>query len=302
MLRRVIRCSRPNVSSAVRMSPSCAQSHSAIGEASVSLSIQNGVFHPRHDRSSRRSSTATTTTTSKASTESTIAIYEGMPRYPQWSVVGTLRGLDYMGTVSFAISGCMTAAACGLDALGCTAVGTITALGGGTARDILWGKLPVFWLDETEYVYMSMVTAFTTFCVCCYVNPTWPWFDSVMWWTDTVGLGAFAVIGTMFGVRNKLSIPLVLLGTLITCTGGGIARDLICRRPVRIMHTWAETYAITTILGGVAYLATRQLGLPLHVRILSGIATTVSLRIYAATFDWKLPVAAAMNPPFPRPS
>mmetsp|Transcript_412 Transcript_412/g.1070 ORF Transcript_412/g.1070 Transcript_412/m.1070 type:complete len:107 (-) Transcript_412:43-363(-) len=69
---------------------------------------------------------------------------DGLPRWANFTTSsGWLRFFDYVGTVSFAASGTLAAGAVGMDALGCTAVGTITAVGGGTVRDVLIGNAPV---------------------------------------------------------------------------------------------------------------------------------------------------------------
>lgn len=225
-------------------------------------------------------------------------VYEGMPRYPQPNVTGTLRAIDYTGTASFAVSGAITAAMCGLNLYGCTVVGVITALGGGTVRDILFGKCPAFWFEETEYMYISVLFAVGTFMYCyLYGVPSNEMFEDIVYWTDTVGLGGFCVIGTMFGCRLGYPWFLVLVGTVITCTGGGIIRDVLCRRPVRVLHSHAEAYAETTLAGGAVYLAARAARFPLQIRVCCGVATVVALRIWATKFDLRLPSLVA--PPSP---
>ena len=87
-----------------------------------------------------------------------------LPRFPEPNAGGLLRFLDYVGTVAFASSGALTASAAGMDALGCGMVGTITAVGGGTVRDILLGKSgPCFWMAEPEYLYLCLATTAATF-------------------------------------------------------------------------------------------------------------------------------------------
>ena len=78
-------------------------------------------------------------------------------------VPAALRGLDYVGTVAFAASGTMVAGHAGMDILGCTMVGTITSLGGGTIRDLLLGRTPVFWFKEVEYLLLCVGTALAAF-------------------------------------------------------------------------------------------------------------------------------------------
>jgi Glycine transporter len=81
---------------------------------------------------------------------------DGLTRYPSFSSPqGVLRGLDLFGTVVFAYSGCVTAGNCGMDLLGCMIVGTVTAVGGGTIRDVFLGNVPVFWMTEVEVRNLS---------------------------------------------------------------------------------------------------------------------------------------------------
>ena len=89
---------------------------------------------------------------------------DGLTRYPTLtSPNGMLRTLDWIGTVAFATSGTITAGYAGLDLLGCTIVGTITSLGGGTVRDLLIGNSPVFWVQEYEYILLCIAASVCTF-------------------------------------------------------------------------------------------------------------------------------------------
>ena len=217
--------------------------------------------------------------------------YEGMPRYPQPTVMGTFRALDYTGTCCFAFTGALTASTCGMNLLGSTVIGCCTALGGGTVRDILWGKCPAFWLDETEYMYMSMVFASLGFWFCYHFEPPQGLLDRILFWGDTFGLGAFAMIGAMYACRNGCSFVMALVCTMITCTGGGVIRDTLCRRPARILHSHLESYAETTVTGGAVYLVARHMGIALPVRAVIGAATVIGLRVLASTYNLKLPDA-----------
>jgi len=88
-------------------------------------------------------------------------VVDGMPRFPSCSsAAGLLRGSDYFGTLIFAISGSITAASCGMDVFGATAIGTITAIGGGTIRDSLILHKQPFWIEEEEYFFMACFLLF----------------------------------------------------------------------------------------------------------------------------------------------
>uniref|UniRef100_A0A0G4I443 Glycine transporter domain-containing protein n=1 Tax=Chromera velia CCMP2878 TaxID=1169474 RepID=A0A0G4I443_9ALVE len=218
---------------------------------------------------------------------------DGMTRYPSLSSMhGVLRGCDYLGTISFSVSGSLIAATAGLDALGCTLVGTTTAVGGGTIRDLLIGNRPVFWMDETEYVWMALITsaaAFFLFDHQTFVGEDGP----IMFWTDALGVGAFAVIGCQNGLRLGLSsLPCMLCG-LMTATFGGAVRDVVCRRPVRILHSHAEIYGTTALFSAGTYLLVRALtlGSGSGLRILCGVLAGIGARYLAVKHDVKLPVA-----------
>jgi hypothetical protein len=132
----------------------------------------------------------------------------------------------HAGTAAFAAAGTLVAGETGMDTLGCLIVGAITAIGGGTARDILLGRFPVFWFTQTSYIWLCIATSVRTIeascspliCICQWSGPPRPlnhrrfWqlatfycddmleqagllHDSVLFWGDTLGLGAFCVVG-----------------------------------------------------------------------------------------------------------
>jgi uncharacterized membrane protein YeiH len=212
---------------------------------------------------------------------------DGMPRYPDLSAPGLLRAMDYVGTVAFALSGCVTAGVAGMDLLGCLIVATITSVGGGTVRDLLIGNSPVFWVEETEYLVICILVALGTFFL-------WSWYggddsSKVLFWADTIGVGAFCVIGAQNGIRKNLAGVVCVCCGMFTATFGGVIRDVLCNRPVRIMHSHAEVYATTALAGASAYVLAKRARLPLMWRISSGFGTAVVLRYLATAWDIKLP-------------
>eukprot|EP01013_Petalomonas_cantuscygni_P002078 TRINITY_DN120_c0_g1_i1.p1 TRINITY_DN120_c0_g1~~TRINITY_DN120_c0_g1_i1.p1 ORF type:complete len:298 (-),score=39.22 TRINITY_DN120_c0_g1_i1:117-1010(-) len=224
-----------------------------------------------------------------------VGLYEVLPRYPDFSAMGVLRFLDYLGTASFAVSGCLCAATAGLDLIGCIFVGGITALGGGSIRDCLFGRAPVFWLEEREYMHIAVVCAALTFIILCFVNLEHFWlYEAVAFWSDTIGLGAFAVIGTMYALRLRYPPSVVLLCTLVTCTGGGLIRDTLCRRPARVLYPFQETYAICAVAGSATFVLLRALQVLLLWRTIISVGTVIALRCLAAKTHFTLPVATAV--------
>eukprot|EP00640_Fibrocapsa_japonica_P003464 CAMPEP_0113944586 /NCGR_PEP_ID=MMETSP1339-20121228/34682_1 /TAXON_ID=94617 /ORGANISM="Fibrocapsa japonica" /LENGTH=315 /DNA_ID=CAMNT_0000949837 /DNA_START=63 /DNA_END=1010 /DNA_ORIENTATION=+ /assembly_acc=CAM_ASM_000762 len=224
------------------------------------------------------------------STPVTPAVVDGMPRYPELSAGGVLRGLDYFGTVVFAMGGTITAGGAGMDLLGCSLVGTITAVGGGTVRDLLLGNTPVFWMDETEYIYISLATCVATFFGWQYLQEQGVKDDDkVFLWGDAFGVGAFAVIGCMNGVRKGLAVPICMACGMFTATFGGMIRDVLSRKPPRILHNYADIYATTALIGAGSYLVARGAGGSLGTKITAGVGAAVISRYMAWEHGIRLP-------------
>ena len=184
-------------------------------------------------------------------------------------------------------------------------VGTITAVGGGTVRDVLLGKTPCFWMMEWEYIAICLASCGITLLGYEYLREHTPLFDKhnpddglVMWASDTIGIGAFCVIGAQNAIRTGAGMhPLVcVLCGMFTATFGGVTRDVLCARPPRILHSTAELYASTALLGATAYMATRAMGASPAIRVASGVGTAITARYGAANWNIGLPNAPWHKP------
>lgn len=230
---------------------------------------------------------------------------EGLPRWPGLSsATGVLRSLDWFGTVVFAASGSLTAASSGCDLLGCSIIGTITAVGGGTIRDILVLNKQPFWVEEWEYLIISTLAAAGVFYYWGKLKPgeevipqtglTLKNADggegSAMDWGDAIGVGAFAVIGAMNGLRSSSPFLVSAICGMMTSTFGGLTRDTLLNRPVRILHPYADTYAPIAFVSAATYLGMRAVLPQLQgLRIFSSVGLAVVLRHQAWTNGWRLP-------------
>ena len=217
--------------------------------------------------------------------------------YPNLTVPGLLRASDYFGTAVFALTGTLAAAARGMDILGCTIVGTITAVGG-TVRDILGGGRRAFWMEEIEYLFICVGVSAATFLAwprleaAFGVRETDEWVD----WADALGVGAFCVIGAQNGIRAGVPCAAAVACGCSPRTFGGVMRGVLCARPVRVLHSYADVYATTALAGATTYVLIRAAGAPVAFRILGGMGTAVALRKCAWTDDWRLPVYAGAEP------
>ena len=218
---------------------------------------------------------------------------DGLTRYPSLSSPqGVLRLFDWIGTASFAASGCLTAGHMGLDLFGCVTIGTITAVGGGTIRDCMLNQC-VFWMDEWEYIAICLATCSATILAWKTVEEKGLMVEDgqLFWWTDTLGLGAFACIGAQNALRMGLHPLICVLSGMFTATFGGVVRDTLTKRNVRILHNHVEVYAPTALTGATTYMIARSLGGSPLVKIASGVTSTMLFRYAAAHGDIKLPKA-----------
>jgi len=199
-----------------------------------------------------------------------------------------LQRLDYIGTIVFAISGTLKAARNKLDLLGCLVMGVCTGVGGGTLRDVLLGRLPVFWLSQTEYLWISIITAVATFIMAHYGRLRSSTTSFILHWGDAIGLGAFAVIGAQAAMSVGINTWVAPLFGMMTATFGGLIRDVCCRVPPVVLVA-GEVYATSAFFGAAIFVLATQVSGCIPVGIVWGVVSTVLIRSACFTYDVRLP-------------
>mmetsp|Transcript_12362 Transcript_12362/g.18746 ORF Transcript_12362/g.18746 Transcript_12362/m.18746 type:complete len:292 (+) Transcript_12362:87-962(+) len=224
---------------------------------------------------------------------------EGLPRWPGiYSSNAVLRGLDWLGTAAFATSGTVSAGFAGLDFGGCVTVGAITAVGGGTVRDLIIGNLPVFWTIEYEYILICIASSIVTFMFWGDIKeiPMFSQKGSLIFWADTVGLGTFCIIGAQNGIRMGLNPLICILCGMFTATFGGIIRDTLVGRPAKSLHKKGQLYASSALSGSAVYVLMRIAGFARPTRILPSLLTAVGMKVAAEKYELHLPQASWCRP------
>lgn len=200
--------------------------------------------------------------------------------------------LQFVGTVSFAISGAMAGLKKGMDVFGVSILGLTTAVGGGVLRDILLGNCPPTMFRTPVYALIAVVTSMIVFIpsVCKLLMINQRVYDVVMLLTDSVGLGIFTVYGVKatFDASGGNNLFLVVFLGAVTGVGGGVLRDVLtCSTPyIFVKHI----YACAAIAGALvcAFLWDYAGS---TCSMLSGIALIIIVRLLAAHFKWSLPKA-----------
>jgi uncharacterized membrane protein YeiH len=192
--------------------------------------------------------------------------------------------LDTIGTLVFAISGALTAIYKKLDLFGVYCIAFVTALGGGTLRDVLIGRTPVGWMQNTDYVYVITLG----FVLSIVFNRYLERLRTSMLLFDTIGLGVFTLIGLEIGQKYHLNgVVCIILGT-ITATFGGVIRDILCAEiPVLFRK---EIYATLCILGGVLFFILQDLQVEPNMISLTVAVFIISIRLIAFKYNWSLPI------------
>jgi uncharacterized membrane protein YeiH len=197
----------------------------------------------------------------------------------------TLYLLDLVGVAVFAVSGALVAGRKQLDLLGVAVVATVTAIGGGTIRDVLLDRHPVFWIRDPTYLVVILAAAALTILYARVRKP--PRISLLV--ADALGLALFTISGAQIAEeRNLPGIIVVLMGT-ITGTAGGLLRDVLSAE-VPLLLRQTDLYATAAIVGATAYLLSQAAGLEPEDAALVGMATVFGLRLAAILWRLRLPV------------
>jgi len=191
--------------------------------------------------------------------------------------------LDVIGTMAFAISGVLTALNKKLDPFGVFIIAFVTAVGGGTLRDVLIGRTPVGWMQDLTYVYMISIGFFLALIFRKKLDRL----RKSLFLFDTIGLGVFTLIGLEKGIETGLHpIICIALGTMTACFGG-VIRDILCNEIPIIFRR--EIYATICIIGGMVFFALKYFNLNNDVLYLVTSLVIISIRLMAVKFKWYLP-------------
>lgn len=191
---------------------------------------------------------------------------------------------DLAGVAVFAVSGVLAARQRGLDLLGVIVIAALTAVGGGTLRDLLLDRHPIFWITDATYLIVIIAAALLSVA---YVR-LWPPPGKALLVADALGLALFALSGAQ--VAEAAQCPpliVVLLGTM-TGVAGGVLRDVITAEVPLILQR--DLYATAAIVGIAAYLALQLHGLERAWSFGAGMVVVVSLRLLAIRWGLQLPV------------
>lgn len=197
--------------------------------------------------------------------------------------------LELLGVAVFAVSGVLAAGRKGLDVLGVAVIAVVTAIGGGTLRDLLLNRHPIFWIANTTHLWVILGATAVTLG---YVR-FWIATRRALLVADALGLAFFTIAGVQITEQAGYSdLIAVLMGT-ITGVAGGVFRDVLTAEIPLVMRP-GRLYATAAIIGAASYLLLERVQVPSDVAALAGMGVIAALRL--AAILWRLELPAVQLP------
>lgn len=191
--------------------------------------------------------------------------------------------LDIIGVCACSVAATLLAKQKGLDIFGCILIAMVNAIGGGTLRDVLLDRHPLFWM--TDLTYFMVIVGFSIgtqifFHLDKHIDK---WLTAF----DAIGLAAFSIIGLKVALSFHVHPIVAVMMGIMTAIVGGLLRDIVCNEIPLVLRR--EIYITASLIGSIIYLALTHTQLPAWLIDFSVLSITFSIRMLAVYFDWHLP-------------
>lgn len=191
--------------------------------------------------------------------------------------------LDFIGVIACTVAATVLAKRLQFDLFGALLISFIGSVGGGTLRDLLLNRHPIFWLHDLNYIYVITSVSILVQIFYHYVERL----DRAMRWFDAMGLAAFTVIGVEAALSRNMSAPIVMIMGAFTAIIGGILRDIVCRQIPLVLQK--EIYITASVIGSAYYLAMLHTSVSPWMRSITTLILIFSIRMLAIYRKWNLP-------------
>jgi uncharacterized membrane protein YeiH len=191
-----------------------------------------------------------------------------------------------VATLSFALSGVIEGARKKLDAVGICVVAGLAAFGGGTIRDVLLDRRPLFWMQHAIWVWvlLALCIGAMVFMRARHLEPT----ERAMQWPDALGLGLFTAGGAQIALDAQMPAIIAVILGVVTAVFGGVLRDIVCNE-IPVSFKDHRPYALCSVAGGVVYIVLDALNSePWFCMALCALVTVI-IRTLAIWKNWVLP-------------
>ncbi len=191
--------------------------------------------------------------------------------------------LSYLALATGAMTAALAAGRRSMDWVGVCMLGCITALGGGTIRDVLLGHYPLVWVQHPSYLAITAVAAFVTILIARHVHRL----NLAFLVLDAIGLVVFTMAGCDVAWQVNASLPIVIVAGMITGCAGGVLRDILCNDVPLLFRS--ELYASVSVVTGLFYAT--AFGLKLNDELWTALTFVLglTLRLLAIRYKWEMP-------------
>ena len=190
--------------------------------------------------------------------------------------------LNILGTIAFAISGTLSAQYKKMDLFGIIVIANITAIGGGTLRDVLINNHPIVWIKDPSCLFIGTAAAIITL----FINRSSKHFLNILLIMDAIGLAVFVIAGIQLSLDCHVTPFIASIMGVLTGIGGGMLRDILCGEVPLVLQK--DIYATAAIFGAIVYFTSFNF-FGETAAISAGIISTLGLRLCAIYKGWSLP-------------
>lgn len=194
-----------------------------------------------------------------------------------------LHYLFIMGICVEAMTGAIAAGRKRMDFFGVMFIACITALGGGTVRDVLFNTHPLTWVSHPEYLLYTSICAFLTI----YIAYSLTRLRKVFLVLDALGLSVFVIIGTQKILSHGMSSSMAILGGMITGISGGMLRDILCNDIPLVLRK--ELYAVIALGGALLYILLTDWGVPKNINVFITLLAIFLTRVASIFYHIEMP-------------
>lgn len=191
--------------------------------------------------------------------------------------------LELTGTFVFSISGALAIQDKGHDLFGAGFTGFITAIGGGSLRDILLGAHPLVWIGNVDFLYAILAGILVTFIFFRFVSKL----RKTLFLFDTLGIGFFTVLGVEKSLSLGFSVEVAAIMGMFSAVMGGVIRDTLTNEIPILFRK--EIYASACLAGAILYLVCNHFGLERDINLLVSMSLIISIRLVAVKYKLSLP-------------
>ena len=211
-------------------------------------------------------------------------LYAAATRFRYSRGMDFVYALEMLGTAAFAVSGALAASRQRMDIFGFCVLALMPAVGGGTIRDIIIDRVPVFWVSDNRYVAIAIIAALVVFFA---PHPKPGGRKQLLIWADALGLALFAALGTEISLQHDTGPLVAVMLGVTTAVTGGMIRDVICNEVPLILSR--EIYATAAFAASLVYVLVDRIGMGDNLSLTAGVIAGLAVRGLAITYNWSLP-------------